>query len=142
MAVQDTPRIAGMSGLDGSQGASAKPAVKPVRRLPVQKDWPTWAASSRVGVSTSARGARSRVLPPDSWSASARICSCQMCSASISSEATITLTNAPLIITFVDCIIGMYLGETTCVFMFWLSGGLARQETALIGMQTTRIMSI
>jgi NitT/TauT family transport system permease protein len=43
MAIQDTPRIAGMSTLEVPENASAKPAAKPVRRLPVQKDWPGWA---------------------------------------------------------------------------------------------------
>ncbi|MEI8154397.1 MAG: ABC transporter permease [Hyphomicrobiales bacterium] len=43
MTVQDTSRIAGLANLDVSKSASAKPVAKPVRRLPVQKDWPTWA---------------------------------------------------------------------------------------------------
>jgi NitT/TauT family transport system permease protein len=50
MAIQDTPRI-GLSDLDLARDASAeaatkpasRPASKPSRRLPVQKDWPTWA---------------------------------------------------------------------------------------------------
>ena len=46
MTVQDTPRI-GLGDLDlardASAEATAKPTAKPVRRLPVQKDWPTWA---------------------------------------------------------------------------------------------------
>ncbi len=46
MTVQDTSRI-GLNDLDLARDASAeatvKPPSKPVRRLPVQKDWPTWA---------------------------------------------------------------------------------------------------
>jgi len=45
MAVQDTsPSVGAMARLDRGQasGQSARPAAKPVRRLPVQKDWPTW----------------------------------------------------------------------------------------------------
>jgi NitT/TauT family transport system permease protein len=46
MAIQDTPRI-GLSDLDLAKNAATKsvptPTAKPVRRLPVQKDWPTWA---------------------------------------------------------------------------------------------------
>jgi NitT/TauT family transport system permease protein len=46
MTVQDTPRI-GLGDLDlahdASAEATAKPTPKPARRLPVQKDWPTWA---------------------------------------------------------------------------------------------------
>ena len=31
--------------------ASAKPAAKPVRRLPVQKDWPMWAiVATQIGI--------------------------------------------------------------------------------------------
>lgn len=51
MAIQDTPRVSGMAGLDAAPEAAAKPAAKPVRRLPVQKDWPTWAiVATQVGI--------------------------------------------------------------------------------------------
>jgi NitT/TauT family transport system permease protein len=51
MAVQDTPRITEISTLGGSANASAKPAAKPARRLPVQKDWPNWAIiAAQVGI--------------------------------------------------------------------------------------------
>ena len=43
MTVQDTRHVAGMADLGVAPSAPAKPAGKPVRRLPVQKDWPTWA---------------------------------------------------------------------------------------------------
>jgi NitT/TauT family transport system permease protein len=50
MAIQDTPRISGMTGLDVSESLPTKPATKPVRRLPVQKDWPTWTiVATQVG---------------------------------------------------------------------------------------------
>jgi NitT/TauT family transport system permease protein len=46
MTVQDTPRI-GLGDLDLARDASAEatanPTPTPARRLPVQKDWPTWA---------------------------------------------------------------------------------------------------
>jgi NitT/TauT family transport system permease protein len=52
MTVQDTPRIAGMAGLDATKTSPAQAAsAKPVRRLPVQKDWPTWAiVGTQVGL--------------------------------------------------------------------------------------------
>jgi NitT/TauT family transport system permease protein len=51
MAIQDTPGVAGMAGLDLASNTAAKPATKPVRRLPVQKDWPTWAlVATQVGI--------------------------------------------------------------------------------------------
>jgi NitT/TauT family transport system permease protein len=46
MAVQDTsPSVGAMARLDRGQAnaQSAGPAAKPVRRLPVQKDWAAWA---------------------------------------------------------------------------------------------------
>ena len=50
MAIQDTPRVAGMANLDVTSSAPATLAAKPVRRLPVQKDWPTWAiVATQVG---------------------------------------------------------------------------------------------
>ena len=51
MAIQDTPRVAGMANLDVAASSPAKPMPKPVRRLPVQKDWPTWAiVTTQAGV--------------------------------------------------------------------------------------------
>ena len=48
MTAQDTTpalRARAMASLHRAQASheSATPAGKPVRRLPVQKDWPTWA---------------------------------------------------------------------------------------------------
>ena len=46
MTVQDTPTLGAIGDLDLRATDVAKPAqtaAKPVRRLPVQKDWPTWA---------------------------------------------------------------------------------------------------
>jgi NitT/TauT family transport system permease protein len=43
MAVQDAPRISEMSDPKTTHSASGKATTKPARRLPVQKDWPTWA---------------------------------------------------------------------------------------------------
>jgi NitT/TauT family transport system permease protein len=43
MTVQDTSHAAGLAPLDVGTSAPAKAAAKPARRLPVQKDWPTWA---------------------------------------------------------------------------------------------------
>jgi len=51
MTVQDTRRVAGMAHLDVAPATPAKPAGKPVRRLPVQKDWPTWAiVTAQLGI--------------------------------------------------------------------------------------------
>jgi NitT/TauT family transport system permease protein len=43
MAVQDVPRITEIANLETTHSAPTKPVTKPARRLPVQKDWPTWA---------------------------------------------------------------------------------------------------
>src|ERR1700750_2257528 len=40
MTIQDTSRIAGVARTEGKPPAKA---TRPVRRLPVQKDWPSWA---------------------------------------------------------------------------------------------------
>lgn len=46
MAVQDTTRVGGMPSLDAAQAAG-----RPVRRLPVQKDWPLWAIiATQIGI--------------------------------------------------------------------------------------------
>jgi NitT/TauT family transport system permease protein len=54
MAVQDTSSSVGaMARLDRGQASvqGARPAAKPVRRLPVQKDWPAWALiSAQIGI--------------------------------------------------------------------------------------------
>jgi NitT/TauT family transport system permease protein len=45
MSVQDTPTVGAMARLDRAQTKpeAAKSTARTVRRLPVQKDWPTWA---------------------------------------------------------------------------------------------------
>jgi NitT/TauT family transport system permease protein len=51
MSVQDTPTVGAMAGLDRAQPKpeAARPAA--VRRLPVQKDWPTWALiAAQIGI--------------------------------------------------------------------------------------------
>jgi len=57
MAMSETPRAASFRPLDVTETAPAtavspaKPASRPVRRLPVQKDWPTWAIiATQVGI--------------------------------------------------------------------------------------------
>ena len=48
MALQDTPRIASMAV---ETSAPTKPAAKPIRRLPVQKDWPALAiVATQIGI--------------------------------------------------------------------------------------------
>ena len=51
MAVQETtPTVGAMARLDRAQ-ARPEAAAKPVRRLPVQKDWPTWALiAAQIGI--------------------------------------------------------------------------------------------
>ena len=74
MAVQDTPRVPGLASLEISESASAKPATKPVRRLPVQKDWPTSAiVATQIGILVAIVaaweiGARSGVINGFFWS--------------------------------------------------------------------------
>src|SRR3982074_660101 len=43
MTVQDSSNVGPVGGLDLTHPQGAKPAARPPRRLPVQKDWPTWA---------------------------------------------------------------------------------------------------
>src|SRR5436190_17421009 len=51
MTVQDTPSVSPLAGLEAVQPAPDKATEKPARRLPVQKDWPTWAiVLAQVGV--------------------------------------------------------------------------------------------
>ena len=40
---QDTPRIAGVARVEAKPVTPAKSGARPVRRLPVHKDWPSWA---------------------------------------------------------------------------------------------------
>src|SRR5258708_13216827 len=51
MSVQDTPTVGAMARLERAQPKpeAARPAA--VRRLPVQKDWPTWAlVAAQIGI--------------------------------------------------------------------------------------------
>src|SRR5258708_22398659 len=55
MTVQDSPTIASSIGTVGAielarpRAGAAKP--RPIRRLPVQKDWPTWALlATQIGI--------------------------------------------------------------------------------------------
>ena len=51
MSVQDTPTVGAMASLERAQPKpeAARPAA--VRRLPVQKDWPTWALiAAQIGI--------------------------------------------------------------------------------------------
>jgi NitT/TauT family transport system permease protein len=54
MTVQDTtPTVGAMARLDRAQAKpeAVKPAARTVRRLPVQKDWPTWALiAAQIGI--------------------------------------------------------------------------------------------
>ncbi len=45
MTVQDSPAVGSISGLEVTrpQAEGTRSVAKPIRRLPVQKDWPTWA---------------------------------------------------------------------------------------------------
>jgi NitT/TauT family transport system permease protein len=63
MTVQDTPAPGTLAGLDMARqappaaAARPKPASKTVRRLPVQRDWPTWAlVATQVGILVGAIG--------------------------------------------------------------------------------------
>jgi NitT/TauT family transport system permease protein len=55
MSVQDSPTIGpgigGVAGIDLARSEAGKPAARPPRRLPTQKDWPTWAlVVAQVGI--------------------------------------------------------------------------------------------
>jgi NitT/TauT family transport system permease protein len=54
MTIQDTtPTVGAMARLDRAQAKpeAVKPAARTVRRLPVQKDWPTWALiAAQIGI--------------------------------------------------------------------------------------------
>jgi NitT/TauT family transport system permease protein len=50
MAIQDTPRVAGMSAIEVAK-TPPKRMRKPPRHLPVQKDWPTWVIlATQIGI--------------------------------------------------------------------------------------------
>src|ERR1700757_2790044 len=74
MSVQDTPTVGAMARLDRAQPKpeAARPAA--VRRLPVQKDWPTWALlTAQVGILVGATslweiGARAGWIDAFFWS--------------------------------------------------------------------------
>src|SRR6266576_41852 len=77
MAVQETtPTVGAMARLDRAQARpeAAEPAAKPVRRLPVQKDWPTWALiAAQIGILVGAlslweTGARTGWIDAFFWS--------------------------------------------------------------------------
>jgi NitT/TauT family transport system permease protein len=51
MAVQDVRDLPAMANLELAQPSAQKPASRPARRLPVQRDWPTWAiVATQVGI--------------------------------------------------------------------------------------------
>lgn len=52
MAIQDTQHVAVLPDVKAPTAAArTKPAPKPVRRLPVQKDWPLWAIiAAQIGI--------------------------------------------------------------------------------------------
>src|SRR5262245_2316290 len=51
MTIQDAHRTPQIADLDASATATVKPAAKAARRLPVQKDWPTWAIiACQIGI--------------------------------------------------------------------------------------------
>jgi|EndMetStandDraft_8_1072994.scaffolds.fasta_scaffold32719_4 NitT/TauT family transport system permease protein len=52
MTVQDTRTVGAIASLDREPNPTAAPApARPARRLPVQKDWPTWAlVAAQVGI--------------------------------------------------------------------------------------------
>jgi len=58
MTVQDTPAPGTLAGLDMARAKSTpKPTTKPARRLPVQRDWPTWAlVATQIGILVAAVG--------------------------------------------------------------------------------------
>jgi NitT/TauT family transport system permease protein len=53
MTVQDSSNVGAVGGLDLARPRSeaSKPSARPLRRLPVQKDWPAWAlVTTQVGI--------------------------------------------------------------------------------------------
>jgi NitT/TauT family transport system permease protein len=75
MTVQDSPALRDIAALQQAPSdASAKPATRPARRLPVQKDWPAWAlVLAQAGILVAAVagwefGARAGVIDAFFWS--------------------------------------------------------------------------
>jgi NitT/TauT family transport system permease protein len=53
MTVQDAPTVGGLAGLqtDGPTAEAARRSARPIRRLPVQKDWSSWAlVATQAGI--------------------------------------------------------------------------------------------
>src|SRR5882757_8209947 len=79
MAIQDTPRVAGMSTIDVAK-APPKRMRKAPRHLPVQKDWPTWIIlTTQIGILIAFIGlwevaARSGWISSFFWSQPSAIC--------------------------------------------------------------------
>ena len=131
MAVQDTtPTVGAMARLDRAQARpeAAEPAAKPVRRLPVQKDWPTWALiAAQIGILVGAlslweTGARTGWIDAFFWSQPS----------AIAQTMTIFFTTGDawtdISFTFRSTIFGFLLGTTAGSLLglsFWWSRNYA-----------------
>ena len=128
MAVQETtPTVGAMATLDRAQ-ARPEAAAKPVRRLPVQKDWPTWALiAAQIGILVGALtlweiGARTGRIDAFFWSQPS----------AIAQTMTIFFTTGDawtdISFTFRSTIFGFLLGTTAGSLLglsFWWSRNYA-----------------
>jgi NitT/TauT family transport system permease protein len=128
MSVQDTPTVGAMASLERAQPKleAARPAA--VRRLPVQKDWPTWALiAAQIGILVGALslweiGARAGWIDAFFWSQPS----------AIANTMTIFFTTGDawtdISFTFRSTILGFLIGTTTGSLLglsFWWSRNYA-----------------
>src|ERR1700737_4187418 len=132
MTVQDTPTLRDIAALQQARPAeSAKPAARPARRLPVQKDWPVWAlVLAQAGILVAAitgweLGARAGLVDAFFWSQPS----------AIFHTLTIFFTTGDawtdIGFTFRSTIFGFLLG-TTLGSLFGLSFWWARNYAAVV----------
>jgi NitT/TauT family transport system permease protein len=130
MTVQDTPTVGAIARLDRAQTESetSKPGARLVRRLPVQKDWPTWALiAAQIGILVGALslweiGARTGWIDAFFWSQPS----------AIAQTMTIFFTTGDawtdISFTFRSTIFGFLLGTTAGSLLglsFWWSRNYA-----------------
>jgi NitT/TauT family transport system permease protein len=127
MTVQDSPGVAGLE-LAPTRPATTKPGARPLRRLPVQKDWPTWAlVVTQIGILVGAGalweiGARTGFVDAFFWSQPSAIAN-TMGAFFASGDAWIDIS-----FTFRSTILGFLLGTAAGSLLglsFWWSRNYA-----------------
>jgi NitT/TauT family transport system permease protein len=141
MTVQDSPRIGPSIGtsigtvggieLARPQPGAARPKARPIRRLPVQKDWPTWALlATQIGILIGALalweiGARTGWIDSFFWSQPSAIANTMVIFFTAGDAWT------DIAFTFRSTIFGFLIG-TTVGSLFGLSFWWSRNYAAIV----------